>query len=630
MCGISGIIAFNEVGRLYAINLTQANNQMAHRGPDAAGIFNDYYVGLGHRRLSIIDLSSVANQPMHDPSGRYTIVFNGEIYNFMSLRERLQAQGVEFRTQGDTEVLLQMYIHHGKACLNQLHGFFSFAIYDKEEQSVFIARDRFGLKPLVYYQDEDKLLFASEIKALLAFNIPREVDYTSLLQYFQLTYIPAPATAFKNIYKLEPGHCMLVKAHQVQVERYYRFEHREPATAPLSYEQAQVRLRELLDASVQERMVSDVPLGAFLSGGIDSSTVVAFASRYTDKLNTFSIGFKDAGMFDETHYAQLVAKKYNTEHTVFQMGNDDIYGSILEMLDFYGEPFADASAIPTYVLCAQTRNKVTVALSGDGADEVFAGYNKYWGELRIRQGDALAKMVQQAKPLLDLLPKSRHGRLANKVRQLHRLAYSMELSAQERYWFLSSWRSEAQAREMFTEATLKKIDEQAYQQRKQGLLAPITGGPGLNDMLYADVKMVLPDDMLHKVDSMSMAKALEVRVPFLDYRLVEFAFGLPTDYKINGQMKKRLLQDAVRELLPPELYKRPKQGFEVPLAQGYKRELRSWIEELLDENFIREQGFFSIAYIRELKQAVFHSDNFDQNQVWSILAFQHWWKKIIS
>ncbi|MEH0153903.1 asparagine synthase (glutamine-hydrolyzing) [Limibacter armeniacum] len=630
MCGITGIYAFNEIGRLFSIHLARGNKELQHRGPDADNVFTDYYVGLGHRRLSIIDLSTEANQPMSDPSERFTIVFNGEIYNYRELRQQLEAKGVTFQTQSDTEVLLQLYIHEGEKCLNKLHGFFAFAVFDKSDDSLFVARDRFGIKPLVYYKDEDKLIFASEIKSLFAYNIPQETDWTSVLQYFQLSYIPAPNTIFKNIFKLEPGHYMTVRNKEVQIQKYYQLQGPdEPTKAPCSYEEAQKRLLELLDESVQERMIADVPLGAFLSGGIDSSTVVALASKYTSQLNTFSIGYKNEPLFDETKYAEMVANKYKTNHTAFQLTTQDFYEHLFKLLDFYGEPFADSSAIPVYMLCELTKKHVTVALSGDGGDEIFAGYNKYQGEFKAREKGTAARMLGAALPVLEILPKSRNSYLGNKVRQLHRFAEGMGMSDQERYWYLSSWRSEMEAYSMFTGKTRSLIIDSEYEARKEYFTQHITGN-GINDMLFADMKMLLPNDMLHKVDSMSMAHALEVRVPFLDHRIAEFAFSLPASYKINGNMKKRLLQDAVRPLLPDEIYNRPKHGFEVPLAKGFKNELKPWVEEMLDLDFVREQEIFSPDYIEQVRKQVFHTNNFDQNQVWAILAFQHWWKKFSS
>ncbi len=627
MCGITGIYAFNEVGRFFSINTHKSNEQLQHRGPDFAKLYSSYYAGLGHRRLSIIDLNPEAHQPMSDETGRYTIVFNGEIYNFKSLRKDLEAKGCTFRSMSDTEVLLQLYINEGKACLQKLNGFFAFAIYDEVENSLFLARDRYGIKPLFYAQDEDKLIFASEMQAILAYNIDVNLDTVSLFQFLQLNYVPAPHTIYKQVYKLMPGTSLSIKDKKVKINQWYKpkllfQEHLKFS----NYDEAKLQLLSLLEDSVKERMVSDVPLGAFLSGGIDSSTVVALASKFTDQLNTFSIGFKNEPLFDETKYANMVAKQYDTKHTVFNLHTDDYFEHIFDILDGFAEPFADSSALPFYILSKKTRQKATVALSGDGADEVFAGYHKYMGELKARQQGIMTSALGQMMPVLEKLPKSRNTYWGNLFRRMHRLASSLELNAAERYWFLSSWATEAQVTNMLHPDLLESIDFAEYERRKQTLLGDIKGGD-INEVLLNDVKMLLPNDMLFKVDSMSMRHGLEVRVPFLDHRVVEFAFRLPAEYKIKGNMKKRILQDTVKPLLPKALYKRPKQGFDVPLAKGYKTDLSEWVSSCLSTELVEEQKIFRPEYISHLKKTIDQTMNFDQNQVWGVLTLQHWWKK---
>ncbi|KXX70168.1 asparagine synthase (glutamine-hydrolyzing) [Flammeovirga sp. SJP92] len=626
MCGITGLFAFNEIGRMQAIHMHKATEVIAHRGPNASDVYSSHFVHLGHRRLSIIDLSEGANQPMHDASGRYTIVFNGEIYNYQEIKEQLKNKGVNFVTSSDTEVLLYAYIHYGKECINLFHGFFGFAIYDNEDNSLFIARDRMGIKPLLYSIDEDKVVFGSEMISLLQFGIEKEVDPTSIFQLLQLTYIPTPDSVFKNIKKLPQGHYMFIKGKEVSIEPYYQLKKQCISPLNLTYEEAQEELLKVMDASIKERMVSDVPLGAFLSGGIDSSAVVAMASKHTEQLQTFSIGYKDEPLFDETHYAELVAKKYNTDHTAFKLTPDDFYNHLFGMLDSYAEPFADASALAVNILCRETKKKVTVALSGDGADEMFAGYNKHLGEWKSRNQGILAKVIKAGLPLLKQLPQSRNSALGNKFRQAIKFGEGLKLSPQERYWFQCCWRDTETTRSLLSLDFKKQIDESAFLQRKAQLTQHING-EGINDVLFSDLDGLLVNDMLHKVDSMSMLNSLEVRVPFLDHRVVEFAMRLPSEYKIHGNMKKRILQDAFKPLLPEELYKRPKHGFEVPLMNGYKTALRSWVNEMLDKDFVANQGVFDVNYTESLKNTIFNSSNYDQNQVWSILVLQNWWKK---
>ncbi|MDJ1473176.1 asparagine synthase (glutamine-hydrolyzing) [Xanthocytophaga flava] len=632
MCGITGVYAFNEIGRFFHINLWNATEALSLRGPDRGNTFTHNYVGLGHRRLSIIDTSSGGNQPMTDDEERYTIVFNGEIFNFLELRKELEQHGVSFQSTSDTEVLLQLYKREGERCLNRLNGFFVFAIYDKQDESLFIARDRFGVKPLVYTVDEDRLLFASEMKALFVFGFPKKVDYASLQQYLQLNYIPAPNTIFKDVKKLMPGHFIKIKGREVSVKQWYNLPEQVKSrkTYTGSYEQAQKDLASLLDASVQRRMIADVPLGAFLSGGIDSSVIVALASRHTQHLNTFSIGYRDEPFFDETKYANLVAKKFNTNHTVFSLSNDDLLDGLYDMLDYTDEPFADSSALAVYILSKRTRKKVTVALSGDGADEIFAGYNKHAAEFRVREGGWQNSVIAGLKGLWDALPKSRSSALGNKVRQLQKFAEITAMSPSDRYWRMATFTGEAQASALLNLPESEKTEQELNTRRKASLQHLLTD-KDFNDFLLTDVDLVLTNDMLTKVDMMSMANSLEVRNPFLDYTVVEFAFSLPTSYKIDSGMKKKIVQDAFRNELPSELYKRPKHGFEVPLLKWMRNELKSLItNDLLNDDFIAEQGIFSVTEIRKLKEKLFSSNPEDVHaRIWGLIVFQYWWKKNI-
>lgn len=634
MCGITGIYAFNEIGRFHMINLAAATDKLSKRGPDFGRSTSVHRVGLGHRRLSIIDTSASGNQPMKDSSERFTIVFNGEIYNYRELRKGLEQKGVSFQSATDTEVLLQLYMHEGKACLEKLNGFFAFAIYDEQRDHLFIARDRLGIKPLLYYADEDKVIFASEMKSLLAYGIEKELDTNSLYQYLQFNYTPAPATMLKGVHKLLPGHYLEVsKAHEPRIQegKYYQLPFDENRLNPekQTYEQQQKKLHELMDASVKRRLVADVPLGAFLSGGIDSSVITALASRHVEKLNTFSIGYRDEPFFDETKYAQLVADKYQTNHTVFSLSNYDLYSHLFDILDHIDEPFADSSAIPVYILSKETKKKVTVALSGDGADEVFSGYNKHHAAWRVMHAGMAEKMVGGLENVWKSLPKSRNNPIANKFRQLERFAEGIKLSPKERYLKWATYLQGEAAAQLLSSSVLEKLDFEKHDARTATLLQAIHDqNETLNQWLYTDVQLVLPNDMLTKVDLMSMAHGLEVRVPFLDHQVVEYAFSLPEESKINRQMKKRIVQDTFRDLLPTELYRRPKHGFEVPLLRWFRTELRSTIEDLLSDDFITEQDVFDLEGIKSLKQKLFSKDPGDVHAtLWALVVFQHWWKQ---
>ena len=630
MCGITGIYAFNQVGSFYMINMAKAIDNLARRGPDARGYFLDEYIGLGHRRLSIIDTAYVSNQPMYDETNRYVLVFNGEIFNYKELKKELLNKGIQFRTESDTEVLLQYYILEKEKCLSKFIGFFAFAIYDKEEKTLFVARDRMGVKPLLFYKDEDKFIFSSEMKSLLAYNIPKELDEVSVFEYLQLNYVPKEYSIFKNIHRLLPGEYILVKEKQITIKRYYEIPYSEKnLNKIISFEESKEKLLELLDDSVRLRLISDVPLGAFLSGGTDSSAVVALASRHTNYLNTFSIGFKDEPFFDETKYANLVAKKFNTNHTVFSLTNQDLHEHIFEVLDYLDEPFADSSALPFYILSKRTSGKVKVALSGDGADEIFAGYNKYYGEYEIRQGGWRAEVLKTLYPVLNQLPKSRNGFFSNKIRQYHRFAEGARMTAKERYWRWSTISSEKNIQQLFSKEFIKKMDVSEYRNRKSECTKNISEPGSLNEVLLSDATMVLPDNMLFKADMMSMASGLEVREPFLDHRLVDFSFSLPVEYKIDAQLKKKIVRESFKDILPQELYTRPKRGFDVPLIKFYKRELRSLIIELLEEEFIRAQGIFDVKEIEKLKNNILNGQYYEQEAVWNIIAFQYWWKKFL-
>lgn len=611
------------------INLSVATGCLSSRGPDAQGFFDTYFTGLGHRRLSIIDTSSDGKQPMTDHTGRYTIVFNGEIFNFPELKKSLLDKQVPFHSQTDTEVLLNLYIMEGKACLNKLNGFFAFAIHDKEDDSVFIARDRMGIKPLYYFADEDKFVFASELKSLLAFGIPKKLDYSSLHHYLQLNYVPSPHTMIEGTYKLPPGHYIHLKGREFSVEQYYAVPRHESGRAPASYEESQKKLVSLLEDSVKKRLISDVPLGSFLSGGIDSSAIVALATRHVDKLNTFSIGYRDEPFFDETKYARLVADKFNTEHTVFSLTNNDLYTHLHDVLDYLDEPFADSSALPVYILSQQTRKIATVALSGDGADEIFSGYNKHMAFHKAGKGGFMPSVVSSLLPLWQKLPKSRQGTLTNRLRQLQRFAEGMRLSPADRYWRWAVYADAGEADALLSAHSRELLDASESESRRRELLRFINEGKDINEILYTDVNLVLPDDMLVKVDRMSMANSLEVRVPFLDHRVVEFAFSLPGDYKVTKDMKKRILQDAFRDILPAELYKRPKHGFEVPLLKWFRGELRSMIDnDLLADDFIKEQNIFDVEEVRALKSRLFSANPGDIHaRIWGMIVFQWWYRK---
>ncbi|MCC9138104.1 asparagine synthase (glutamine-hydrolyzing) [Pontibacter silvestris] len=633
MCGITGVFAFTDAGKLAVAQLQRASAALQHRGPDAEGVYLHGPVGLAHRRLSIIGPAAEANQPFSDSSGRYTIVYNGEIFNYTSLRSKLQSKGHAFCTESDTEVILHLYKQEGQECLKKLQGFFVFAIYDADEESLFIARDRFGEKPLLYYRDADRLLFASEMGALLELGVPRELDYASLYQYLQLTYVPAPASMLKGVRKLLPGHSLYIRGEKPKEMLWYRlsFDADKASQNPLTYKQQQVKLKQLLDQAVEGRLIADVPVGAFLSGGIDSSVVVALASQKVQQLKTYSVSFPEQPYFDESKYALLVAKKFNTDHTEVRLTQRGMEDQLEGFLNSISEPFADSSALAVYMLSQYVSQDVKAVLSGDGADELFAGYNKHQAEYRLMQGGIAADLIAKLGPLWDILPKSRNSYTTNKVRQLQRFSTGAKLPAKERYWLWATWQREKEALALLRAEHQTVAESRLYRYRKKYLLEYINNQNqyNLNNVLIADWHLVLANDMLPKIDMMGMAHGVEVRSPFLDHRLVKFAFSLPVSSKIALDIQKRILQDTFRNVLPSELYNRPKKGFEIPLLHLLQTAGETGLfEEYLSDKFIKEQGIFKVNEIKAVREALKAGKEASvQSKMWSLLVFQYWWVK---
>ncbi len=624
MCGIAGKINFNPQNKFNESAINQAIEALSYRGPDANGYMIKNDVCLIHTRLSILDLSADGNQPMSDPSERYHIVFNGEIYNYRALKKELLDKGVNFKSQTDTEVLLQLLIQEGINCLNKLNGFFAFAFYDSLKKETIIARDRYGIKPLHYYIDSEKLIFGSELKALDLLGMPKKINPDSVYTFFRLTYIPAPYSIYKNCHKLKPGHYLKIAHNTIQTHQYYKIPYPENKNSfSGTYQEACKKLYTLMNQSVEDRMISDVPLGSFLSGGIDSSIISALAAQKVSQLQTFSIGYKDEPFYDETYFAELVAKKIGSKHTVFKLSNDDLYENLHQVLDYLDEPFGDSSALAVNILSMHTRKNVTVALSGDGGDELFAGYHKHKAEYIIQNLNPFLKLLLSQSKLLAFLPQNRGSKFANIIRQINKLADGAKRNKVSRYIQWASFNKEEWILNL-----LKNGNETEF----INSLSQFTNHfeeKGINDVLLSDMNLTLQGDMLTKVDLMSMNHSLEVRVPFLDYRIVNFAFTLPDSYKIDKYIQKKILQDSFRSLLPENLYNRPKKGFEVPLIKWFKSELKTYIyDELLDEEFLKSQNIFDLSGVKMFKNKFVYDQSGDyQSLIWCIVVFQHWYKK---
>jgi len=619
MCGITGYYKFKESGDLSS-QLRESTAKLSLRGPDMSGIWEQGKVGFGHRRLSILDTSEQGKQPMLDTSGRYSLIFNGEIYNFRELRLELEKEGIKFRSDTDTEVLLYGLIKWGKAFLKRLNGFFAFAFYDRESDYLIVARDRFGIKPLVFYFDEYSCFFSSELKALTCFPIPKKINRESLNLYFQLTYIPVPFTIYKDVHKLEPGEMIEIDNGAMSKERYYNLE--KERTVISNFDNAKNQLRKLLDDSVTKRLIADVPLGTFLSGGIDSSVISTIASHHVDELHTFSIGYKDHPFFDETGYAELVAKKIGSHHHTFKLGNDDLLENVKNAIDYFDEPFADSSALPMFILSKLTRGQVTVALSGDGADEIFSGYNKHEAWMRSLEKSALNSLIKSDKFILRMLPKSRQNKWTNYIRQAYKYQQILHANTTEKYWRLASFIPQKEVEMLLNNDWRAELDE-----IKEGLLGDLESDD-LNSSLAMDVKLVLSGDMLTKVDWMSMSNSLEVRVPFLDHNVVEFAFQLPDEFKMQGKFRKYILKEAFKDDLPVELMSRGKHGFEVPLLDWFKNELLSELDSLVfNKERNEELGIFNWSELSTIRKQLHSRNPGDVHiKVWQLYVFMNWLK----
>ncbi len=629
MCGITGIYAFNEVGRMHMIHLQKATNAIAHRGPDDQGTFIDFAVAMGHRRLSIIDTSDLGHQPMSTANGRYTIVYNGEVYNYLEIRADLIKRGFKFHSHSDTEVVLNAYAAYGESFVDKLNGFFSVAIYDKAEKQLTVVRDRLGIKPLFYYQDEDKFIFSSEIRSILAYQIEKEIDFTALKLYFEFNYIPYPRSIIKGVKKLEPGHVLTVKDGKVEKKKYYSISIDRQKYTEFSYSDAQIALRHLLEESVEQRLIADVPIGTFLSGGIDSSVISSIAAKNVSILDTFSIGFPYEPYYDETSYAQAVAKKIGSRHTVFNLTNDDLFSDLEDIISAIDEPFADSSAIPVNILSKRVANSITVALSGDGADEIFSGYNKHEAWLRSLQSDWQNSLLRSGQRFFQSIPKSRAGKLGNIARKLEKYSQGLNLNPVERYWTWAQFAPKSLIDSMFTHKVYDDIDYEAYTELKGYYTDSIKQYEDFNDFLISDGRLVLTNDMLTKVDTMSMANGLEVRVPFLNHDIVDFAYQLPQEFKIDGSGRKRILRDAYQADLPEEIYQRGKHGFEVPLLKWFRHELKSDLDKtVFNEEIIREQGIFDYQTIKQIKRKLHSKGPGDSHwTVWALYVFQNWYKR---
>lgn len=621
MCGIIGFYKYKPS----QINIHDLALLLKKRGPDAIGTFEDEHVALGHARLSVLDLET-GNQPMVSDDTNEVLVFNGEIYNFKELRLKLESEGAVFTTSSDTEVILKGYKAWGfPDLLSQLEGMFAIALWDVQQQQLYLARDRFGEKPFYYYQNEDGFYFSSELKGITALIKKREIDKTALNLFFSLSYIPAPYTIYEGVHKLESGtYITLFNDGSSTKENYYSAQ--EMVAASLknpydNYEQAKTDLRVLLFQSVEQRMVADVPIGSFLSGGIDSSIVSAIMAKISEKpINTFSIGFHEKD-YDESDRAQLVAKHIGSNHTQYMLSVEELLANMNDILDYFDEPFGDSSAIPSYMVAKIAREKVTVVLTGDCADELFAGYEKYLGNYYIDKFNSLPKIAQKSlSALINTIP---HSSYTNQVlRKAKKVIVGASLSEGERYVQLTSLGFSALQKNI--------LFKKEYQAEVSSVIASYyteIHSDTITKTLYSDVNLVLEGDMLAKVDRMCMMNSLEARVPFLDSKIVDFAFKLPITYKIEGSNKKKILKDAFKDLLPEQVFDFSKKGFGLPLRVWFKNELKEELLELLDKESIQKQGVFDVDFILEIIDEHMTNKENHSSKLWLLFVFQKWYAK---
>ena len=628
MCGICGKLYFNSTQKADQNIISAMASVLNHRGPDDHGIYVDGPVGIGHQRLSIIDTSPAGHQPMSNEDGSIWIVFNGEIYNFDELRRELQGKGHVFASHTDTETIIHLYEEEDTDCLNRLRGMFAFAIWDGRKQRLFIARDRVGKKPLVYTVTDDAVIFASEIKALIQDpSVTAAVDCEALHHYLTYQYVPSPWTMFKGIRKLPPAHSLVVQQGNITTRQYWHLSYAQKLTLPALDDYVDQFMAVFTEA-VKIRLRSDVPLGAFLSGGIDSSATIAVMSQLTNRpIKTFSIGF-DVSEYNETSFAAMVAKKFNTDHTEFIVNPDAI--SILPKLVWhYNEPFADSSAIPTYYVSKLTREHVTVALNGDGGDESFAGYERYIADKLAGYYEKIPCLAREhiIKRSLSLIPhQEKHSSF---FRRLKRFVNGISEKAERRYVRWICGFDNEMKNDLYSAAFAEKIATIDSVDLIVNWYAKANASDFLDKTLFVDIMSYLPDDLLVKVDIASMANSLEARSPFLDHKLMEFAAALPPHLKLNGIQSKYILKKAFSSVLPRSVLYRKKMGFGVPIDRWLRNELKELTYQILLEKRTVERGLFKEQAVRMLIDVHMLKRADNSYRIWALLFLELWYRMFI-
>jgi asparagine synthase (glutamine-hydrolysing) len=626
MCGIVGYINAGG-GAIDTALLEEMNAAIIHRGPDEDGFYIHENVGLAMRRLSIIDLAG-GRQPIHNADKTAWLIFNGEIYNYQELRKNLEDEGAELYTKSDTEVVLQLYDRYGADCLQYLRGMFAFAIWDTRDNSLFLARDRVGKKPLLYaHRPNGDIIFGSEFTALLKHpDISREIDFEAIHHYLSFICVPAPLTAYKDIRKLEPGHWLRWKNGEIETKRYWLPDFSEKLD--ISEDEAQDEVLRILRESVRLRMIAEVPLGAFLSGGVDSSAVVALMAQESSRpVKTFSIGFEEQD-FSELKYAKKVAQHVGAEYNEFIV-KPNAMDVLPTLIEHYGEPYADPSAIPTYYVSKETRKHVTVALNGDGGDESFAGYERYVGMRLARQYARIPALLRKSLIEFPLSLVPQPDGVRNRIRSAKRFVKAAALPHTTRYLNWVSGGTEELKTDLYTE-DFKRITADFYSGDilEKWLNSPNAKGI-LDASLLTDQQTYLPNDLLVKVDIASMANSLEARSPFLDHKLIEFAAKLPESMKARGMETKSLLKKIAAKLVPKEVVYRRKMGFAVPVGYWMRNEMKDFLREVLLSEKAGKRGIFKPAALEALIDLHISGKEDLTFMLWTLLMLELWFQRFI-
>jgi len=627
MCGICGLIDFSSNSDIKKKILSDMCAAMKHRGPDDEGIYIKGGAALGHRRLKIIDLTESGHQPISNENGKLWMAFNGEIYNHKDLRKELENKGHVFKSRTDCEAVLHLYEEYLQDCVKYLRGMFSFAIWDDNRQSLLLARDRLGKKPLLYTYSKGVFCFASEFLALIESGlIKKEIDYNAIDHYLAFGYIPAPLTIYKDVLKLLPAHTLILKNEKITISQYWQINYQQKIE--ISEENAQKEIISRLKEAIGVRLYSDVPLGVFLSGGIDSSTIVALMSEMVSKkIKTFSVGFEEKG-YSELRYARNIAKKFNTEHYEFIVKPNAL--KVLPLLvERYGEPYADSSSIPTYYVAKTTKDYVSVALNGDGGDEIFAGYERYQGMVAAQSYQRLPGFLKTISAgIVRCVPDSINPK--NRLRNLKRFTHALSLNPAERYFrWLGVFDDKFKNESLYTQEFKRNI---VNANPLNYIISYFKNFKELNiiDLVsMVDVNMTLPNDYLVKADIAGMANSLEGRSPFLDHKLVEFVVSLPAEYRMKGFIKKYILKKAISGLVPKENIYRRKMGFGVPVGEWLRGELKTFLCEIILSEKSLKRGYFNAQAIKDMVNLHICKRGNYTFQLWALLMLELWHQRFI-